>query len=94
MSSQLISKHRCKCNNCELSMVQNAYETQCCQEIERGIQSLHSDEGLEDVETPPCITSHPGFRSNCLEKLTMRLAASNYKRKDLRKYTQAGPENA
>ena len=31
-------------------MVQNVYETQCCQEIERCIQSLHSDEVLEDVE--------------------------------------------
>ena len=32
-------------------MVQNVYETQCCQEIERCIQSLHSDEVLEDVKT-------------------------------------------
>ena len=76
-------------------MVQNVYETQCCQEIERCIQSLHSDEVLEDVETQPsCITSHPGFRLNCLEKWTLKLAATNYQRKDRRKYIQTGSENA
>ena len=55
----------------------------------------NSVEVLEDVGTPTsCITSHPGFYSNCLEKWTLRLAASNYKRKDHRKYRQSGDENA
>ena len=55
----------------------------------------NSDEVLEDTEIPPaCITNHPGFHLNCLEKWTLRLAASNYRKKDRRKYQQNGTENA
>ena len=76
-------------------MLQNVRETQCCQEIEKCVEVLNSSEILEDTVTPPgCITNHPGFRLNCLEKWTLRLAASNYKRKDHRKYRQSGTENA
>jgi hypothetical protein len=87
--------YRCKCKNCGLDLIENIYELQCCQEIERCVQSLNSADVLEDVEMPPsCITNHPGFNLNCLQKWTLRLASSNYKRRDRRKYRQSGSENA
>ena len=76
-------------------MLQNVFETRCCQEIEKCIQELHLHEVLEDTETPPsCITNHPGFRLNCLEKWTLRLEAPSYKRRDHVNYYQSGTENA
>ena len=57
-------------------MLQNIHEAQCCQDIEKCIEELQSDEVLQDVETPPsCITHHPGFRVNCLEKWWLRLSS-------------------
>ena len=76
-------------------MLQNVYEAQCCQDIKKCIEELQSDEVLQDVETPPsCITHHPGFRVNCLEKWSLRLSASKYKTKDRRRYRQSGSEEA
>ena len=74
--------------------MQNVYETQCCREIEKCVLALSAEDVLEDVEVPPsCIINHPGFRVNCLEKWTLRLAAGNYKKKDRRKYHR-GAHNA
>ncbi|XP_028394543.1 uncharacterized protein LOC114518750 [Dendronephthya gigantea] len=83
----------CKCNNCDTSLLQNVYEAQCCQEIDRCTKALCSDEVLQDVETPPtCVLHHPGFRINCLEKWSLRMAAPKYKTKSRRRYRQQGSE--
>lgn len=77
-----------------MEFMENAYEMQCCREIAACIDVLKSDDVLEDLETPPdCITYHPGFAVNCLEKWTLRLAASKYKRKDRRKYSKTGSDS-
>ena len=78
---------RCKCGNCDTSLLQNAYEAQCCQEIERCTETLCSDEVLQDVETPPtCVLYHPGFRINCLEKWSLKMAVTKYRTKERRRY--------
>ena len=48
---------------------------------------------LNDDETLKCITEHPGFRPVCLEKWSLRLAASKYKTKDKQQYKQKGNED-
>ncbi len=74
------------CNNCDTSLLQNTYEVQCCQEIDRRTKTLHSDDVLQDVETPPtCVLYHPGFRVNCLEKWSLRMSVVKYKTKNRRR---------
>ena len=51
------------------------------------LQDLNEDEALK------CITEHPGFRPVCLEKWSLRLAASKYKTKDKQQYKQTGNED-
>ena len=48
---------------------------------------------LDEEETLKCITEHPGFRPVCLEKWSLRLAASKYKTKAKQQYTQKGDED-
>lgn len=48
---------------------------------------------LNDDEVLKCITEHPGFRPVCLEKWSLRLAASKYKTKDKQQYKQKGNED-
>ena len=81
---------RCKCGNCDVTLLENVPEAMCCQEIERCIESVCSDLVLQDVETPPCcVTLHPGFSAVCLEKWSLRLAACKYKTKDGHRYQQS-----
>ncbi|CAB3999985.1 Hypothetical predicted protein [Paramuricea clavata] len=83
----------CKCNNCDTSLLQNEYETQCCQEIDRCTKALSSDDVLQDVEIPPtCVLNHPGFRINCLEKWSLKMAVPKYKTKIGKRYRQQGSE--
>ena len=76
-------------------LVQNVYECQCCQESQRCVDNLHSEDVSQDTGTPPsCVTHHPGFRINCLEKWSLRMAASKYRTISRRRYRQSGSEEA
>lgn len=84
---------RCACGNCDVTLSQNVYETQCCKQIEGCVEALNSDEVLEDTVTAPsCVTLYPGFRVVCLEKWSLRSASLKYKTKDRQKYRQNGVE--
>ena len=50
-------------------------------------------EELNNDETLKCIIEHPGFRPVCLEKWSLRLAASKYKTKEKQQYKQKGNED-
>ena len=81
--------HRCSCGHCTLDRLQNPQECLCCKEIEKCVESLGSTAVLNEVEiSPACITLHPGFRVVCLNRWSLRSAASKYKRIDGRKYRQ------
>ncbi|CAB4021612.1 Hypothetical predicted protein [Paramuricea clavata] len=86
----------CKCGNCDTALLQNVYECQCCQEIPRCVDNLQSEDVLQDTGTPPsCVTHHPGFRVNCLEKWSLRMSASKYRTKICRRrYRQSGSEES
>ena len=84
---------RCKCGNCSLLFMQNAYECQCCMEIEECTHALDHEDVISETGQPPnCITAHPGFRPVCLERWSLRLAADKYRTKIKKKYRQTGIE--
>ena len=90
-SSYLFS--RLKCGNCSLLFIQNAYECQCCMEIEEFAHSLnHEDVINETGQLPNCITAHPGFRPVCLGRWSLCLAADKYCTKIRRKSRQTESE--
>ena len=60
---------RLKCGNCSLLFVQNAYECQCCMEMEEFVHASNHEDVISEAGQPPkCITAHPGFRPVCLER--------------------------
>ena len=73
--------------------MQNAYECQCCMEIEQCTHALDHEDVISETGQPPnCITAHPGFRPVCLERWSLRLAADKYRTKIKKKYRQTGSE--
>lgn len=63
--------------------------------MEKCLEALEDDWVIEETRTPPeCITLHPAFEKVCLEKWSLRLAASKYRTIDRRKYKQTGSEEA
>lgn len=92
-SRYLVLFHRCSCGHCAPDRLQNPEECLCCKEIEKCVESLGSTSVLNEVEiSPECITLHPGFRVVCLNRWSLRSAASKYKRIDGRKYRQIDRE--
>lgn len=84
---------RCECGHCNLEHLQKASECVCCVEVEKCQAALSSEQVLEDtVEPPACITDHPGFRSVCLDKWSLRVSAEKYRRRDRSKYKQLDSE--
>ena len=78
---------------CSLLFIQNAYESQCCVEIEEFAHALNHEDVISETGQPPnCITAHPDFRSVCLERWFLCLAADKYCTKIKRKYRQTGSE--
>ena len=77
------------------ALIQNAYECQCCQEIQRCVDNLQSEDVLADTgASPSCVTHYPGFKINCLEKWSLRMAASKYRTISRRRYRRTGSEEA
>ena len=86
---------RCTCGNCSRELLTNISECYCCKEIEGCCEALTSDivrEDLVEGQELACITQHPGFRPVCLEKWSLRLAASKYKTRDRQRYKKTGSE--
>ena len=87
---------RCKCGNCNVTLLQNISECYCCFELEGCHESLESDLVVQDLApniTLKCITEHPGFNAVCLQKWNLRLAAAaKYKTKGKHQYRQKGSE--
>ena len=87
--------HRCKCGNCSVIMAQNISECYCCKELEECGESLESDLVKQDVSpnaSLTCVTEHPGFNPVCLQKWSLRMAASKFKTKGKQQYRQRGSE--
>ena len=74
----------------------NFKECHCCQEIDQCVEALHSPQVLEDTQGVAvlCITQHPGFVPVCLNKWTLRLAATKFSKIDGKSYTITGSEEA
>ena len=82
-----------KCRNWSVLFIQNAYECQCCMEIEECAHALNYEDVISETAQPPnCITAHPGFRPVCLELWSLCLAADKYCTKIKREYRQTGSE--
>ena len=45
-------------------------ESVCCKEIGRVVEKMDSYEGADDLD---CITTHPGFRTVCLDRYVSHL---------------------
>lgn len=59
------------------------------------LDNLQSEDVLADTGAPPsCVTHHPGFRINCLEKWSVRMVASKYRTISRRRYRRTGSEEA
>ena len=88
--------HRCECGNCSVALVQNISECYCCKELEECRESLESDLVQQDFSpnaSLTCVTEHPGFNPVCLQKWSLRLAASKFKTKGKQQYRQKGGED-
>ena len=85
---------RCKCGNCNLELITNWQECNCCFEMSGCMESLSSDIVKQELgdEKIVCITQHPGFRPVCLERWSLRMAAWNYKTKGHERYRQRAGE--
>lgn len=92
-SSRFTYNSRCTCGNCNVEMLQNPRECQCCREIPKCVEALSSELVLREVVTPPeCIIQHPGFRSVCIDRWSLRQAAGKYRTMERKKYKQTGLE--
>jgi len=86
---------RCSCGKCSTTWLQNANECCCCQDIEKCVEALSDEWVLEEMKAAPgCITLHPSFKTVCLERWSLRLAAGKYKTIDKKSYQQSGSEEA
>ena len=86
---------RCECGNCSVALTQNISECYCCKELEGCRESLKSDLVRQDVSpnaSLKCVTEHPGFNPVCLQKWSLRMAASRFKTKGKQQYRQKGSE--
>ena len=67
-----------------LGFIQNAEECNCCQDIDKCMVELQSEQGLLDTDGAVCIciTDHPGFAEVCLEEMepSMCFKKISYKR--------------
>ncbi|KXJ09646.1 uncharacterized protein LOC110246688 [Exaiptasia diaphana] len=88
-------KNWCKCGNCNVKFLQNAYECCCCRDMEGCVEVLQDKWVIEELEKPPqCITLHPAFKNTCLERWSLRLSAGKCRKIDKRAYHQTGSEEA
>lgn len=63
-------------------------------EIEECVDCLNSDIVMQDVEVvPSCILEHPGFSSLCLDKWTLRFAATKLRTRKKQEYRQTSTED-
>ena len=84
----------CKCGNCRIELLHNAKECQCCVEIDECAQCLQSETVIQEAEVAPsCITKHRGFDSLCLDKWSLRFAATNLRTREKQEYRQTGTED-
>ena len=63
-------------------------------EIEECVDCLNSDIVIQEVEVvPSCILEHPGFSSLCLDKWTLRFAATKLRTRKKQEYHQTSTED-
>ena len=78
-----------------MALLQNISECYCCAELEGCCDSMSRDMVKQDLAPGialKCITEHPGFNPVCLQKWSLRLAATKYKTKAKHQYKQQGSE--
>ncbi|XP_046861933.1 uncharacterized protein LOC124455291 [Xenia sp. Carnegie-2017] len=83
----------CQCGNCDVTLLVNNNECHCCFELDGCHEAMKSDEVISDLQAEgiinaKCIIQHPGFNSVCLEKWSLKMAASKLKTKNKSKYTR------
>ena len=87
--------HRCDCGNCSVVLAQNISECYCCKELEACDEALESDlvqQSISPNAIVNCVTEHLGFNPVCLQKWSLRMAASKFKIKGKQQYRQKGSE--
>ena len=63
-------------------------------EIEECVEAINSDVVMQEVDVwPSCITKHPGFVNLCLDKWSLRFAATNLKTRNKQQYRQTSTED-
>ena len=80
---------RCSCLQCSRDLLRNISEYYCCKELEGCVEAMTCDlvrEDLGEGEELKCVTEHPGFRPVCLEKSSLRMASSKYRKRDKQTY--------
>ena len=90
----LLNTPRCDCGNCNIELLRNAKECNCCREIQGCIDALQDKQVLDAVGEKPlsCITQHPGFDAACLNRWSLSLAASQFKTRERKVYQRTGSE--
>ncbi|XP_046862629.1 uncharacterized protein LOC124456172 [Xenia sp. Carnegie-2017] len=89
----------CQCGNCDVTLLVNNNECHCCFELDGCHEAMKSDEVISDLQAEgiinaKCIIQHPGFNSVCLEKWSLKMAASKLKTKNKSKYTRISGQNS
>ncbi|XP_015766905.1 PREDICTED: uncharacterized protein LOC107345686 [Acropora digitifera] len=85
----------CSCLQCCRDLLRNINECYCCKELEGCVEAITCDlvrEDLGEGEELKCVTEHPGFRPVCLEKWSLRMASSKYRKRDKQTYKKTGSE--
>ena len=63
-------------------------------EIEECVEAINSDVIMQEVDVrPSCITTHPSFVNLCLDKWSLRFAATNLKTRKKQQYRQTSTED-
>ena len=63
-------------------------------EIEECVEAINSDVVMQEVDVrPSSITKHPGFVNLCLDKWSLRFAATNLKTRKKQQYRQTSTED-
>ena len=74
----MLHNSRCQCGNCQ--RLNHVQECVCCSEIDCAVAKNNEAVEAEGLAEPPmCITQHPGFHAECLNRWVLQTAWYQYK---------------
>ena len=78
---------RCSCGNCPTAHLENENECMCRKDFDRCVDCLSDQWVLQEMTTSKkCITLHPGFSPDCLNRWSLRLFALKYRTINTKSY--------